>query len=59
MSYSFTEKKRIRKDFSKREVVIDVPFLLKTQVASYDRFLGLVENEKCGLHEALASVSFV
>ena len=56
MSYSFTEKKRIRKDFSKKEVVIDVPFLLKTQVESYDRFLGLVEGEKCGLHEALDSV---
>ena len=56
MSYSFTEKKRIRKDFSRSEVVVDVPFLLKTQVESYDKFLGLIENEKCGLHEALNSV---
>lgn len=46
MSYSFTEKKRIRKDFARSKVVVDVPFLLKTQVESYDKFLGLVENEK-------------
>ncbi|MCF6288772.1 MAG: DNA-directed RNA polymerase subunit beta [Proteobacteria bacterium] len=56
MSYSFTEKKRIRKDFSRSEVVVDVPFLLKTQVESYNKFLGLIENEKCGLDEALKSV---
>ena len=56
MSYSFTEKKRIRKDFSKSEVVVDVPFLLKTQVESYNKFLGLVEEAKCGLDEALNSV---
>ncbi len=56
MSYSFTEKKRIRKDFSRSEVVVDVPFLLKTQVESYNKFLGLVEDEKCGLDEALHSV---
>ena len=56
MSYSFTEKKRIRKDFSRSEVVIDVPFLLKTQVESYDKFLGLIEGERCGLHDALNSV---
>ena len=56
MSYSFTEKKRIRKDFSRSEVVVDVPFLLKTQVESYDKFLGLIEGEKHGLHDALNSV---
>ena len=28
MSYSFTEKKRIRKSFAKRANVLDVPFLL-------------------------------
>ncbi|MCM5570923.1 DNA-directed RNA polymerase subunit beta [Burkholderiaceae bacterium FT117] len=38
-SYSFTEKKRIRKSFAKRPVVLDVPFLLTTQIESYDRFL--------------------
>ena len=26
--YSFTEKKRIRKSFAKRSVVLDVPFML-------------------------------
>ncbi len=39
MPYSFTEKKRIRKSFAKREDVQDVPFLLATQLASYLTFL--------------------
>src|SRR5207253_2099 len=37
--YSFTEKKRIRKSFAKRASVLDVPFLLETQLASYRAFL--------------------
>ena len=41
MSYSFTEKKRIRKSFAKRENVLDVPFLLATQIDSYAKFLQL------------------
>jgi DNA-directed RNA polymerase subunit beta len=39
MPYSFTEKKRIRKSFAKREDVQDVPFLLATQLQSYLSFL--------------------
>jgi DNA-directed RNA polymerase beta subunit len=39
MSYSFTEKKRIRKSFAKREVVQDVPYLLATQIESHAQFL--------------------
>jgi len=39
MPYSFTEKKRIRKSFAKREDVQDVPFLLATQLQSYLTFL--------------------
>jgi len=39
MPYSFTEKKRIRKSFAKREDVQDVPFLLDTQIKSYLSFL--------------------
>ena len=38
-AYSFTEKKRIRKSFAKRRVVQDVPYLLSTQLASYNQFL--------------------
>jgi len=37
--YSFTEKKRIRKSFAKRASVLDVPFLLETQLSSYRAFL--------------------
>ncbi len=39
MSYSFTEKKRIRKSFAKRANVLQVPFLLATQIDSYHAFL--------------------
>ncbi len=39
MAYSFTEKKRIRKDFGKRPSILDVPFLLATQIDSYREFL--------------------
>ncbi|MEI6413726.1 MAG: DNA-directed RNA polymerase subunit beta [Pseudomonadota bacterium] len=39
MAYSFTEKKRIRKDFGKRPSILKVPYLLATQVESYREFL--------------------
>ena len=39
MQYSFTEKKRIRKSFAKRPNVHKVPFLLATQLESYQHFL--------------------
>ena len=37
--YSFTEKKRIRKDFGKRRSILEVPYLLAIQVDSYREFL--------------------
>ncbi len=39
MSYSFTEKKRIRKSFAKRTGALPIPFLLSTQLESYSAFL--------------------
>jgi DNA-directed RNA polymerase subunit beta len=39
MAYSFTEKKRIRKSFAKRDSVLQVPYLLATQLQSYAAFL--------------------
>ena len=39
MSYSFTEKKRIRKSFAKRETVLEIPYLLAMQLESYKDFL--------------------
>jgi DNA-directed RNA polymerase subunit beta len=60
MSYSFTEKKRIRKDFGKHPRVLDVPFLLATQIESYKTFLqaGVPQHDRedIGLHGALNSV---
>ena len=60
MTYSFTEKKRIRKDFSKRPSILDVPFLLAIQVDSYREFLqehiAPQQRRESGLHGALRSV---
>ena len=39
MAYSYTAKKRIRKDFGKQPAVLEVPYLLETQIASYREFL--------------------
>ena len=47
MTYSFTEKKRIRKDFGKQASALDVPDLLSVQLDSYGVFLQKdVEPEK-------------
>jgi len=58
--YSFTEKKRIRKDFGKRRSILEVPFLLAIQVDSYREFLQETiepaKREDKGLHAALKSV---
>jgi DNA-directed RNA polymerase subunit beta len=39
MAYSFTEKKCIRKDFGKQTNILNVPYLLATQLESYEQFL--------------------
>jgi len=59
-NYSFTEKKRIRKDFGKRKSILEVPFLLAIQVDSYREFLqehtDPAKRADRGLHAALKSV---
>nr|VFK46245.1 MAG: DNA-directed RNA polymerase subunit beta [Candidatus Kentron sp. TC] len=39
MGYSFTERKRIRKNFGKRSAVLDAPYLLAMQLDSYRNYL--------------------
>lgn len=60
MAYSFTEKKRIRNNFGKGTEVLEVPYLLATQIDSYANFLQSgIEPEKRrnqGLHAAFSSV---
>jgi DNA-directed RNA polymerase, beta subunit/140 kD subunit len=60
MTYSYTEKKRIRKDFGKRPSILEVPPLLANQVNSFRQFLQLeipAEKRKdIGLHAAFKSV---
>ena len=60
MSYSFTEKKRIRKSFAKRPSVLEVPSLLETQLHSYHEFLQAdvpaAERRDEGLQGAFKSI---
>jgi len=60
MHYSFTEKKRIRKSFAKRANVHNVPFLLATQIESYQTFLQTdrvpSQRKNEGLQSAFTSI---
>ncbi len=60
ITYSFTEKKRIRKSFAKRAACSNVPFLLATQLDSFTAFLqAAVPPEKRkneGLQAAFTSI---
>jgi DNA-directed RNA polymerase subunit beta len=57
MAYSFTEKKRVRRDFGKRPAVIDEPYLLAIQTDSYQRFLNPDGIQKgTGLQRAFQSI---
>ena len=60
MAYSYTEKKRIRKDFGKHPKVMDLPPLLAMQLESYRKFLQLnvapEERADKGLQVAFKSV---
>jgi len=60
MVYSFTEKKRIRKDFGHLPEPMDIPYLLSIQTESYAKFLQQGKDTKSlddvGLHAAFRSV---
>ncbi len=60
MAYSFTDKKCIRNDFGVQESVLDVPFLLATQLESFRKFLQADTSPdkrgKTGLQAAFSSV---
>ena len=60
MTYSYTEKKRIRKSFAKRASVLDVPFLLATQLESFTAFLQAAippaKRKNQGLQAAFSSI---
>ena len=60
MAYSFTEKKRIRKDFGKLPDAMEIPYLLSIQLDSYGKFLQrdvrASRRQHVGLHAAFRSV---
>ena len=49
MVYSYTEKKRIRKDFSKRSQILKIPYLLNIQKESFLTFI----KKKMIIHQVL------
>lgn len=59
-SFSYTEKKRIRKNFGKHEITMDPPYLLSIQVDSYCEFLQANidpdQRKDIGLQAAFKSV---
>lgn len=56
MVYSYTEKKRIRKDFGKRPQVLDIPYLLSIQLDSFKKFIEQDPEGQHGLEAAFRSV---
>ena len=60
MAYSFTEKKRIRKNFGKQGSILETPYLLAIQLDSYKTFLQADKAEErredIGLHAAFQTV---
>jgi DNA-directed RNA polymerase subunit beta len=60
MTYSYTEKKRIRKNFGKFQQIMDIPYLLAIQLDSYRKFtqadVAIDEREDMGLQAAFKSV---
>ena len=60
MAYSFTEKKRIRKNFGKQASILETPYLLAIQLDSYRQFLQSDKAEEnrgdVGLHAAFKTV---
>ena len=60
MSYSYTEKKRIRKNFGRFPKVMDLPTLTETQLNSYAMFLQANvdpdKRENIGLEEVFQSL---
>ena len=60
MSFSYTEKKRVRRSFEKISSVMELPNLLATQIQSYDGFLQrYIDSDKrlnAGLEQVLNSI---
>ncbi|WP_298773421.1 DNA-directed RNA polymerase subunit beta [uncultured Shewanella sp.] len=56
MVYSYSEKKRIRKDFGKSPKVLDIPYLLSIQLDSFKKFTDQDPTGERGFEAAFRSV---
>ncbi|WP_286264728.1 DNA-directed RNA polymerase subunit beta [Thalassotalea atypica] len=56
MGYSYSEKKRIRKDFGKSAQVMEYPFLLSIQLGSFRKFIDIDPTGETGLEAAFRSI---
>ncbi|WP_343377707.1 DNA-directed RNA polymerase subunit beta [Buchnera aphidicola (Formosaphis micheliae)] len=56
MVYSYTEKKRIRKNFGKRPQILNIPYLLSIQIDSFKKFIDHDPTNQHGLESAFNSI---
>lgn len=56
MVYSYTEKKRIRKNFGKHQKTLEVPYLLSVQLDSFQKFINKDPKGQYGLEAAFRSI---
>ncbi|MCV2531173.1 MAG: DNA-directed RNA polymerase subunit beta, partial [Candidatus Lightella neohaematopini] len=56
MLYSNTRKTKIRKDFGKRQQILDIPYLLSIQLESFKKFIECDSNGKIGLESVFRSI---
>ena len=56
MAYSYTERKRIRKNFGSRDSVLEIPYLLQMQKDAYTAFLQAEVPQKKRTDEGLQAV---
>ena len=67
MAYSFTEKKRIRKNFGKQGSILETPYLLAIQLDSYKTFLQADKAEEksrgyrpaCGIQDRVPDLELL
>ena len=56
MDLSFTEKKRIRKNFGKLKEILSIPNLIEVQKKSYNQFLSTQKTTDQNLQKGLEKV---
>ncbi|MBI4356316.1 MAG: DNA-directed RNA polymerase subunit beta [Gammaproteobacteria bacterium] len=56
MAYSYTEKKRLRKNFGKHAEILEIPYLIQIQKDSYHKFLDSKSQCEYSMEAAFQSI---